>query len=78
MTLEIIKTSEIEGDTLNDEQVRSSVARHLGLDNTSMPTTTREIDTVVEMMLNATYHYQQLIPAVKSVDLNLGDFSYAA
>lgn len=59
VTLEIIKTSEIEGETLNDEQVRSSVARHLGLDNASMPTTTREIDAVVEMMLSATYHYQQ-------------------
>lgn len=59
VTLEIIKTSEIEGETLNDEQVRSSVARHLGLDNASMPTTTREIDAVVEMMLSATYHYQK-------------------
>jgi len=62
VTLEIIKTSEIEGETLNDEQVRSSVARHLGLDNASMPTTTREIDAVVEMMLSATYHYQALFP----------------
>lgn len=59
VTLEIIKTSEIEGETLNNEQVRSSVARHLGLDNASMPTTTREIDVVVEMMLSATYRYQQ-------------------
>ena len=59
VTLEIIKTSEIEGETLNDEQVRSSVARHLGLDSASMPTTNREIDAVVEMMLSATYRYQQ-------------------
>ncbi|MGE6481836.1 DUF4172 domain-containing protein [Psychrobacter namhaensis] len=58
VTLEIIKTSEIEGETLNGEQVRSSVARHLGLDNTSIPTTTRKIDAVVEMMLSATYRYQ--------------------
>ena len=43
VTLEIVKTSEIEDETLNDEQVRSSVVRHLGLDNASMPTTTREI-----------------------------------
>ena len=55
VTLEIVKTSEIEGESLDNEQVRSSVARHLGVDNDSMLATTREIDAVVEMMLNATY-----------------------
>lgn len=59
VTLEIVKTSEIEGEALNNEQVRSSVARHLGVDDKSMPTATREIDGVVEMMLNATYHYKR-------------------
>ena len=59
VTLEIIKTSEIEGESLNNAQVRSSVARHLGVDDKGMPTATREIDAVVEMMLNATYHYQK-------------------
>ena len=59
VTLEIVKTSEIEGESLNNEQVRSSVARHLGVDDGSMPTATREIDAVVEMMLNATYHYKR-------------------
>ncbi|WP_227672309.1 DUF4172 domain-containing protein [Psychrobacter urativorans] len=58
VTLEIVKTSEIEGKSLNNEQVLSSVARHLGVDDGGMPTATREIDAVVEMMLNATYHYQ--------------------
>ena len=56
VTLEVVKTSEIEGEALNNEQVRSSVARHLGIDNEYMPAATREIDAVVEMMLNATYH----------------------
>ena len=59
VTLEIVKTSEIEGEALNNEQVRSSVARYLGLDNSNMPAATREIDAVVEMMLNATFHYKQ-------------------
>ena len=59
LTLEIVKTSEIEGDNLNNEQVRSSVARHLGIGDGGMPAATREIDAVVEMMLSATYHYQQ-------------------
>lgn len=59
VTLEIVKTSEIEGESLNNEQVRSSVAWHLGVDDGSMPTATREIDAVVEMMLNATYQYKR-------------------
>ena len=59
MTLEIVKTSEIEGEELNTEQVRSSVARHLGLDNSSMPAATREIDAVVKMMFEATYHFEK-------------------
>ena len=59
VTLEIVKTSEIEGEFLNKEQVRSSVARHLGVDNNKMPLATREIDAVVEMILEATYHYEK-------------------
>ena len=59
VTLEIVKTSEIEGKSLNNEQVRSSVARHLGVDNDSMLATTREIDAVVEMMLSTAYHYKR-------------------
>ena len=59
VTLEIIKTSQIECEALNNEQVRPSVVQYLGLDNASMPTTTREIDAVVEMMLSTTYRYQQ-------------------
>lgn len=59
VTLEIVKTSEIEGEELNIEQVRSSVARHLGVDNSNMPAATREIDAVVTMMFESTYHYEK-------------------
>ena len=59
VTLEIVKTSEIEGESLNNEQVRSSVARHLGVDNGGIQIASREINAVVEMMLAATYHYQR-------------------
>ena len=54
VTLEVVKTSEIEGELLNSEQVRSSVARHLGIEALGLPSSTREIDAVVEMMLQAT------------------------
>lgn len=59
VTLEIVKTSEIECEALNNEQVRSSIARYLGIDDARMPTASREIDAVVETMLNATYYYKQ-------------------
>ena len=59
VTLEIVKTSEIEGEALNNEQVRSSVARHLGVDDGGIPIASREIDAVVEMILSATYHYKR-------------------
>lgn len=48
VTLEIIKTSEIEGETLNNEQVRSSVARQSGVDDGGMTAINREIEAVVE------------------------------
>ncbi|WP_367106863.1 Fic family protein [uncultured Psychrobacter sp.] len=59
VTLEVVKTSEIEGEDLNIEQVRSSVAQHLGVDNSAMPAATREIDAVVTMMLESTYHFDK-------------------
>lgn len=58
VTLEVVKTSEIEGEKLNDELVRSSVAWYLGIETYDMPTATREIDAIIEMMLVATYDYQ--------------------
>ena len=63
VTLEVIKTSEIEGEILNNEQVRSSVARHLGIEHLYDPDTlvtpTREIDAIVEMMLRASFYFNQ-------------------
>lgn len=60
LTLEVVKTSEIEGEILNNEQVRSSVARQLGIEHWyhNLATPSREIDVIVEMMLKATYDYQ--------------------
>lgn len=57
MALEVIKSSEIEGEILNLNQVRSSLAKRLGFDiSTSVPVS-RYIEGVVEMMLDATQHY---------------------
>ncbi|MGM9741204.1 MAG: Fic family protein [Candidatus Cryptobacteroides sp.] len=57
MTLEVIKSSEIEGEILNLNQVRSSLAKRLGFDISTSVQVSRYIDGVVELMLDATLHY---------------------
>jgi len=59
LTSDIVKTSEIEGENLNKEQVRSSIARHLGIDIGGLAPVDRHIDGIVEMMLDATRHYSE-------------------
>jgi Fic family protein len=61
LTLDVLKSSEIEGDILNYEQVRSSIARKLGLQYPGMIYADRYVDGVVEMMLDATQNYLQAI-----------------
>lgn len=57
ISIEIVKSSEIEGEMLNMEQVRSSVAQRLGISMAGMVRTSRYVDGVVEMMLDATHDY---------------------
>jgi Fic family protein len=58
ITLDILKSSEIEGEKLNKQQVRSSIARRLGIDAAGLVSSTRNIDGIVEMMLDATQRYE--------------------
>lgn len=58
LAIDVLKSSEIEGEKLNYEQVRSSIARKLGIEYVGMVSTNRDIDGVVEMMLNAIQHYK--------------------
>jgi Fic family protein len=57
LTLDVIKSTEIEGEVLNPEQVRSSIARRLGMDISGLVPSDRHVDGVVEMMLDATQNY---------------------
>ncbi|WP_010522975.1 Fic family protein [Aquimarina agarivorans] len=57
LTLEIVKSSEIEGEILDLEQVRSSVAKQLGIALAGATESERHIDGIVEMMLDATQRY---------------------
>lgn len=59
LTLDVVKSSEIEGEQLNYEQVRSSIARRLGLDVAGLVPIDRNVEGVVEMMLDATQNYLQ-------------------
>jgi len=63
LTQDVIKTSEIEGEVLNPEQVRSSLARRLGLDIAGLPKSDREVDGVVDMLLDATQNFQKKLTA---------------
>jgi Fic family protein len=59
LTADILKTSEIEGEKLDAEQVRSSIARRLGMDIGALKLADRKVEGVVEMMLDATSNYQR-------------------
>ena len=59
LTLDVLKSSEIEGELLESEQVRSSIARHLGMDISGLIQSDRNVDGVVEMMLDATQKFQE-------------------
>ena len=60
---DVVKSSEIEGEKLDAEQVRSSIARRLGFEHAGVPTPTRSVEGVVEMMLDATQHYEASLGA---------------
>jgi Fic family protein len=57
LTLDVLKSSEIEGEILNPDQVRSSIARRLGMNIAGLIPADRNVDGIVEMMLNATQDY---------------------
>jgi Fic family protein len=59
LTLDVLKSSEIEGERLHREQVRSSIAKRLGIEVAGLAAADRNVDGVVEMMLDATQNYMQ-------------------
>src|SRR5438876_10457977 len=59
LTSDVLKTSEIEGEKLDPEQVRSSIARRLGMDIGGLKPADRNVEGIVEMMLDATRRYDQ-------------------
>ncbi len=72
LTADVLKTNEIEGIILNKEEVRSSVARRLGIDIGGLPAINRDIEGIVDMMLDATNNFNK--PLTKE---RLFDWHYA-
>jgi Fic family protein len=58
LTEDVLKSSEIEGEILDRDQVRSSIARRLGMDIGALPPADRHVEGVVEMMLDATQNFK--------------------
>jgi Fic family protein len=63
LTMDVIKSSEIEGELLNPEQVRSSIARRLGIEIAGTVIAERHVEGIVEMMLDATQRYRAPLDA---------------
>jgi Fic family protein len=63
LTEDVVKSGEIEGERLDQNQVRSSIARRLGMDVGGVDVVDRQVEGVVEMMLDATRNYDQPLTA---------------
>lgn len=59
MSMELVRSSEIEGENLNLEEVRSSIARRLGITTAGIVPSSRYVEGVVEMQLDATQNYNK-------------------
>lgn len=63
LTEDVLKTSEIEGEKLNPDSVRSSLARRLGVDIGALAPADRHVDGMVDMVLDATQHHDAPLTA---------------
>jgi Fic family protein len=68
LTEDVVKSSEIEGEKLDKDQVRSSIARRLGMDVAGLIPADRDVEGVVEMMMDATSHYEKPLTAQRLFD----------
>jgi Fic family protein len=74
LSSDVLTTSEIEGEQLNLDAVRSSFARRLGVDIGALAPADRHVDGVVDMVLDATQHYHQALTATRLFTWHAGLF----
>lgn len=63
LTRDVVKTSEIEGETLDARSVRSSIARRMGVEVGGLPPVDRNVEGIVDVMFDATHAYDQPLTA---------------
>jgi len=74
VTQDVVKSSEIEGEILDPALVRSSVARHLGMESAATRIADRNIDGVVAMMLDATQNFTEPLTQERLFDWHISLF----
>ncbi|MCB0640372.1 MAG: Fic family protein [Phaeodactylibacter sp.] len=74
ITLEIVKSNEIEGEELDTQQVRSSIARRLGIEIGGLVPSDRDVDGVVDMVLEAIQNYQAALTKERLFDWHFALF----
>lgn len=68
LTNDVVKSTAIEGETLNPEEVRSSIARRLGIDIAGLIPASRDVEGIVEMMLDATQNFSHPLTKDRLLD----------
>lgn len=68
LTDDVVMSSEIEGENLDPDQVRSSIARRLGMDIGGLVPADRDVEGIVEMMLDATGNYRDKLTELRLFD----------
>lgn len=68
LTLEVLKSTEIEGEFLNPEQVRSSIAKRLGIDIGGLIEADRNVEGMVDLMMDATQNFNKPLTSERLFD----------
>lgn len=74
LTSDVLKSTEIEGEILNPEQVRSSIARQLGMDLAGLVASDRNVDGMVDLVMDATRNFTKPLTAGRLFDWNAALF----
>ena len=74
LTMDVLKTNEIEGEILDPQQVRSSVARRLGMDISGLIPSDKNVEGVVDMMIDATKNFDKPLTKRRLLDWHFALF----
>lgn len=74
LTLDVLKSTEIEGEILDPEQVRSSIARRLGIETFGITQSAKNVDGIVDMMYDATHHFNKPLTKKRLFDWHFALF----